>query len=180
MSNQSKAPGVDAGFELVITDAASEQVGILAGKHSLDPDVAGLRVGAYEGGCSGYMYDVRMEQRPDDDDRVLEINGIRVFVNEFSMPLVSGMKVGEQGLPSVWSATRVGLFFPSTSAGPHPSSLRCLIDNSSGRLVSKSGRVRARLHSVSRGRLLSRQWCSIPRCLPLTTPKANREGALAS
>lgn len=93
MSNQSKAPGVDAGFELVITDAASEQVGILAGKHSLDPDVAGLRVGAYEGGCSGYMYDVRMEQRPDDDDRVLEINGIRVFVNEFSMPLVNGMKV---------------------------------------------------------------------------------------
>ena len=93
MSNQSEAPGVDAGFELVITDAASKQVGILAEKHSLDPDIAGLRVGAYEGGCSGYMYDVRMEQRPDDDDRVLEINGIRVFVSEFSMPLVNGMKV---------------------------------------------------------------------------------------
>ena len=93
MSNQSKSPGVDAGFKLLITDAASKQVGILAEKHSLNPDVAGLRVGAYEGGCSGYMYDVRMEQRPADDDRVFEINGIRVFVSEFSMPLVNGMQV---------------------------------------------------------------------------------------
>jgi iron-sulfur cluster assembly protein len=80
-------------FVLTITDAAVWGVNKLIGDNKLDPQTAGLLVGASKGGCSGYMYEVRVESAPADGDKVLEINGVRVFVNEFSKPLVSGMMV---------------------------------------------------------------------------------------
>ena len=80
-------------FSLTITDAAAWGVNKLIGDHKLDPKTAGLMVGASKGGCSGYMYEVRVEAGAPEGDEVLEINGVRVFVNEFSKPLVSGMMV---------------------------------------------------------------------------------------
>ena len=82
-----------APFEISVTDAAAWGVNKLVGDHNLDPAVAGLRVGASKGGCSGYMYDVRVEEAPRESDEVLEVNGVRVFVDEFSKPLVNGMQV---------------------------------------------------------------------------------------
>lgn len=89
--NQSREKSLD--FSLTVTDAAAEHAARMVRKHGLDESLAGLRVGAYDGGCSGYMYDVRVEEAPEPEDHVVEINGLRVFVNDFSMPLVKGMKV---------------------------------------------------------------------------------------
>lgn len=91
---QTKNPEVAQGeFSLTITDAAAWGVNKLVKDHELDPATAGLLVAASKGGCSGYMYEVRVEAAPAENDEVLEINGVRVFVNEFSKPLVTGMMV---------------------------------------------------------------------------------------
>ena len=94
MTQDTKQPGVAQDeFVLTITDAAAWGVNKLIGTHDLDPATAGLMVGASKGGCSGYMYEVRVEASAADGDEILEINGVRVFVNEFSKPLVTGMMV---------------------------------------------------------------------------------------
>jgi iron-sulfur cluster assembly protein len=94
MTQETKQPESAQGeFALTITDAAAWGVNKLIGDNNLDPAVAGLLVGASKGGCSGYMYEVQVEAVPGEGDDILEINGVRVFVNEFSKPLVSGMMV---------------------------------------------------------------------------------------
>lgn len=93
MTQEKNAGATAEEFALTITDAAAWGVNKLIGDHKLDPATAGLMVGASKGGCSGYMYEVRVEASAPEGDEVLEINGVRVFVNEFSKPLVSGMMV---------------------------------------------------------------------------------------
>ncbi len=79
-------------FTITITDKAAERVRRVVEEHGL-PATTGLRVGATEGGCSGFNYDVQVMEGPRAEDRVYEINGTSVFVNEFSMQYVSGMTV---------------------------------------------------------------------------------------
>lgn len=92
MTNDTKTDAFPRDFVLALTDEAAAQVRRAVAEHGL-PDTAGLRVGATEGGCSGLNYDVAIAERPGRDDRVLEINGTRVFVNGFSAPHVNGMTV---------------------------------------------------------------------------------------
>lgn len=56
-------------------------------------DTAGLRVAVLPGGCSGFQYGLNIEDEPQDDDEVLEINGLRVFVDPFSAQYLSGVEV---------------------------------------------------------------------------------------
>ena len=79
-------------FTLSITERAAKRVLAIIAEHQL-PSSAGLRAGATEGGCSGYNYDVRVEESPSPNDLVIERHGARVFVNEFSIPLISGMTI---------------------------------------------------------------------------------------
>jgi iron-sulfur cluster insertion protein len=48
-----------------------------------------LRVAVLGGGCSGFQYDIRMDQ-PADDDLVLESAGQRVLVDPVSLPFLAG------------------------------------------------------------------------------------------
>lgn len=79
-------------FTLSVTEAAAAQVQRVIREHDL-PDVAGLRAGATEGGCSGYNYNVQIVDGPDRGDLILERHGARIFVNEFSLPLINGMTI---------------------------------------------------------------------------------------
>ena len=45
----------------------------------------GLRFGITGGGCSGYKYVLELENDPDDDDIVFEVDDVRVFVKESHM-----------------------------------------------------------------------------------------------
>jgi iron-sulfur cluster assembly protein len=53
----------------------------------------GLRFGVKRTGCSGWGYvaDLAREQRP--DDRVFEQDGVRIFVDADSLPLVDGTEI---------------------------------------------------------------------------------------
>ena len=52
--------------------------------------VAGLRVGLTDGGCSGYTYLLDFEAAPEDEDMVIEEGDAKVFVHPLHMPFLQG------------------------------------------------------------------------------------------
>ena len=49
----------------------------------------GLRIAVVGGGCSGFQYSLNFDNRKD-GDLVAEFDGISVFVDEISLPYISG------------------------------------------------------------------------------------------
>ena len=56
-------------------------------------EAAGLRVGVLPGGCSGFQYGLNIEDEPVEDDLVLESNGLKLFVDPFSMQYLGGVEI---------------------------------------------------------------------------------------
>jgi iron-sulfur cluster assembly protein len=54
------------------------------------PDSHGLRLGVKGGGCSGMTYVLGFDENPRENDSILELNGIRVFVDQKSLFFLSG------------------------------------------------------------------------------------------
>jgi iron-sulfur cluster assembly accessory protein len=79
-------------FTFSLTEAAAAQIEKVIAKNKL-PETAGLRAGAVEGGCSGFNYNVEIVDGPNHGDLILERHGARVFIDDFSLQLVSGMTV---------------------------------------------------------------------------------------
>ncbi|SDX48842.1 HesB/IscA family protein [Roseicitreum antarcticum] len=51
-----------------------------------------LRVGVDGGGCSGFQYDIRLDD-PAPDDMVLEKNGQRVVIDQVSLPFLANAEI---------------------------------------------------------------------------------------
>jgi iron-sulfur cluster assembly accessory protein len=51
-------------------------------------DVKPLRVAVEGGGCSGFQYDIRLDE-PTEDDMILEKDGMKVLVDSVSLPFLS-------------------------------------------------------------------------------------------
>src|SRR4051812_31168630 len=81
------------GFALVLTPRAAEEVQKFIVQEQVPAESAGLRVSVLPGGCSGFKYSLNIEERPLEDDMVAEINGVRVFVDGFSAPYLSGITI---------------------------------------------------------------------------------------
>ncbi len=56
-------------------------------------ETAGLRVAVLPGGCSGFQYGLNIEDQPEEDDEVLEMGGLRVFIDPFSAQYLSGVEI---------------------------------------------------------------------------------------
>ncbi len=56
-------------------------------------DEAGLRVAVLPGGCSGFQYGLNIEDEAQDDDDIMDIHGIRVFVDPFSAQYLDGVEI---------------------------------------------------------------------------------------
>lgn len=54
---------------------------------------SGLRVAVLPGGCSGFQYGLNIEDAPEQDDEVVEMNGVRVFVDPFSAQYLEGVEI---------------------------------------------------------------------------------------
>ena len=54
---------------------------------------AGLRVAVLPGGCSGFQYSLNIEDAPEGDDEVLEVEGVKLFVDPFSAQYLEGVEV---------------------------------------------------------------------------------------
>jgi len=76
---------------LSLTDAAAGKLKELTAGEA-NPNI-GLRVYVYSGGCSGYRYGMMLEDAPTEADRVLEANGVRVYVDDKSIGLLQGSEI---------------------------------------------------------------------------------------
>jgi len=74
-----------------LTDAAAAKLAELT-KEETNPQI-GLRVYVYSGGCSGYRYGMMLEDQPTADDNVLHANGVRVYIDTNSVPLIKGSQI---------------------------------------------------------------------------------------
>jgi iron-sulfur cluster insertion protein len=67
-----------------VTDRAFARLAEIA---ALTGETKALRVGVDGGGCSGFQYDIRLDE-PAPDDLVLEKDGQRVLVDSISLPFL--------------------------------------------------------------------------------------------
>jgi iron-sulfur cluster assembly protein len=89
-------PEPDAEVVKVTETAAEQALGLLEGEE-MDTDVAGLRLFVQQGGCAGLSYGMRFDYEPEDDDRVFERHGLRVFVDPASMNYIEGSVLDFEG-----------------------------------------------------------------------------------
>jgi iron-sulfur cluster assembly protein len=82
-----------AGFELILTDRAAEEVRKFIASEQVPVETAGLRISVLPGGCSGFKYSLNIEEKALGDDMVLDLNQVRVFVDGFSAQYLSGVTV---------------------------------------------------------------------------------------
>lgn len=76
---------------LQLTDMAISKVKEVITQQS--PAPAGLRIGVVGGGCSGFSYQLGFESQPTPMDRVLEFDGLKVFVDQTSLMYLDGTEV---------------------------------------------------------------------------------------
>ena len=79
------------GTVVSLTDAAVTKLSELT-KEETNPDI-GLRVYVYSGGCSGFRYGMMLEDAPTPEDNVLDVSGIKVYVDGQSVSLLQGSQI---------------------------------------------------------------------------------------
>ena len=61
-------------------------------EHGVGTD-AGVRVAVLPGGCSGFQYGLNIEDGPESDDEIVDIEGVKVFVDPFSAQYLEGVEI---------------------------------------------------------------------------------------
>ena len=74
-----------------LSDAAASKLRELTAEET-NPAI-GLRVYVYSGGCSGFKYGMMLEDAPTAEDNVLDVNGIKVYVDPPSIDLLKGSEI---------------------------------------------------------------------------------------
>ena len=76
---------------LTITESAVTAIkGFIDGS---DKAAAGLRIEVSGGGCSGFQYGLRLEEAAGEQDEIMDMGGIQVFIDPASAPMLSGVTV---------------------------------------------------------------------------------------
>jgi len=74
---------------IIVTDTAAEQVRkIMVAQQKTD---GGVRVGVKGGGCSGLSYTMDISDAPEENDKVFEYEGFRVFCDAKSYFYLNGL-----------------------------------------------------------------------------------------
>jgi iron-sulfur cluster assembly accessory protein len=74
--------------DVKLTPKALEMVRKMQSKEGLDAS-HGLRIGVVGGGCSGFQYQLNFDTVKE-GDRIAEIEGVKVFIDEISLPYIAG------------------------------------------------------------------------------------------
>ena len=82
-----------------LSDKAAEELKVIM-KKEVDAkrltEKAGLRLMVQGGGCSGFTYRMGFDETQKGDDKVIELNGIRVLVDQKSYLYLNGTEVDFQ------------------------------------------------------------------------------------
>jgi iron-sulfur cluster assembly protein len=81
--------GTDTDLMITLTDKGAEKVREFLAAQSAVADTSGLRVGVRGGGCSGFQYALAFDEQRS-GDTVFEDKGIRLLVDQPSLPYVKG------------------------------------------------------------------------------------------
>ena len=65
---------------------------LISQQEGASPDL-GLRVFVYPGGCSGMSYGMAFEDQPAEDDFTINVDGLKLYVDETSTQYVSGATI---------------------------------------------------------------------------------------
>lgn len=91
---QQVSTGEAGGVALSLTADAAQQVRRFMEAENLSDQTAGLRVSVLPGGCSGFEYALNVEDDPQEDDFVIDSEGVKLFVDPFSAQYLSGVQIG--------------------------------------------------------------------------------------
>lgn len=104
-----------------LTDSAVKRIAEMVEKNE---SAIGLRIGVRESGCSGYSYNLGFAEIVDDNDSVTEQDGVKVIIDNESLPILDGIELDfvKQGLnqsfkfnnPNVVSSCGCGESFSTT------------------------------------------------------------------
>ncbi|PVV10243.1 MAG: iron-sulfur cluster assembly accessory protein [gamma proteobacterium symbiont of Ctena orbiculata] len=76
---------------ITLTESAQKAIGrFIKGAES---PVQGLRISVTGGGCSGMQYGLALEEAPKKDDTIVEVSGLKIFVDPYSAPMLNGVTV---------------------------------------------------------------------------------------
>jgi iron-sulfur cluster assembly protein len=78
-------------IQLTITPTAGTEVQRFMEAEGVAADQGGLRVSVQPGGCSGFKYSLLIEDKPADDDLIIDQGGFRAFVDPFSAQYLNGV-----------------------------------------------------------------------------------------
>jgi len=53
----------------------------------------GIRLSVAGGGCHGYQYGMQFEEAPTEMDQVIEMEGVKFFLDPMSIPMLTGAQV---------------------------------------------------------------------------------------
>jgi iron-sulfur cluster assembly protein len=73
---------------ITITDRAADKVREFMA--SEDDDATALRIAIEGGGCSGFQYALGFDSGPQEGDEVVEMQGVTILVDPFSLPYLKG------------------------------------------------------------------------------------------
>ena len=82
----------DLSNEITLTEKARSEVKKIIEANKI-PETYGLRVGVKGGGCSGLSYSLGFDSEARDNDKMLEIDGVRIFVDPKSLFYLSGTQL---------------------------------------------------------------------------------------
>ncbi len=89
MTAQGPQPLTTLPDEIQLTEKAAAEVRNIKASNNI-AETHGLRIGVKGGGCSGLSYVLAFDEIPNEKDHVLELHGIKVFVDQKSMFYLSG------------------------------------------------------------------------------------------
>ncbi|HEX8476248.1 MAG TPA: iron-sulfur cluster assembly accessory protein [Pyrinomonadaceae bacterium] len=80
-------------FTVDLTEAAAVEVRKFMSSEEGLPETAGLRVRVVPGGCSGFQYSLNIEEESRQGDHLIDVHGVRLFVDMFSAQYLNGVKI---------------------------------------------------------------------------------------
>jgi iron-sulfur cluster assembly accessory protein len=85
-----------------MTHRAAEEIAAIAAREGKPG--AGLRLTVSAGGCSGMQYGFALEDTRQDDDVLVEVGGVNLYVDEVSLDFVGGSELD-------WNEALIGAHF---------------------------------------------------------------------
>jgi len=74
-----------------ISESAGEKIQEMLAAEEI-PDLF-LRIGVQEGGCSGFSYGMGFDDEKHEDDRELDVRGLKIVVDENSFRYLNGLEI---------------------------------------------------------------------------------------